>query len=500
MLEQPKAWINVKLGEICSKPQYGWTSRAIKSGTWRYLRTTDISGNTIDWERVPFCEKIPDEPAKYKVFKNDILVSRAGSVGISYRLDEVPYDVLFASYLIRFKPVSEIETKFVSYYLKSDRYWRSIFEFTAGIAIPNVNATKLADLDIPIAPLNEQRRIAAKLDELLAKVDACKARLDKIPAILKRFRQSVLAAACSGRLTADWREQNPDVEPAEELLDRIAQERSKNVKSHRTILKSNSTKAKFEIQNFENNLSSLPDSWKWVALGNYAVCERGRFSFRPRNDPRFYDGKYPFIQIGDLPKNGGIVSAYTQTLNEKGLKISKMFPKGTVVIAIVGATIGNTGRLGDTMCFPDSLIGIQTGFEDGNIYVEYFLQAEKEKMRNISYSSGGQPNIKLETINHYPFPLPPISEQKEIVRRVEALFKFADQIEKRYQTAKAHVDKLTQSILAKAFRGELVPQDPNDEPAAKLLERIRAEREKQERIANKRNVTPANAGVSLKRG
>ena len=128
------------------------------------------------------------------------------------------------------------------------------------------------------------------------------------------------------------------------------------------------------------------------------------------------------------------------------------------------------------MCFPDSIVGINTGSEVGNVYLEYYLRIQKDRIRTISYSSGGQPNIKLETLNPYPFPLPPEDEQHEIVRRVEALFKIADQVEARYKKAKAVVDKLTQSILAKAFRGELVPQDPNDEPGSELLKRIREER------------------------
>src|SRR5207249_8218893 len=117
-------------------------------------------------------------------------------------------------------------------------------------------------------------------------------------------------------------------------------------------------------------------------------------------------------------------------------------------------------------------VGIETGSDIGNRYVEFFLRQRKDDIRQSSYAGGGQPNIKLETLNPYPLALPPLDEQQEIVRRVEALFKTADALEARYRKAKAHVDKLTQSILARAFRGELVPQDPNDEPATVLLERI----------------------------
>lgn len=327
-----------------------------------------------------------------------------------------------------------------------------------GTGIPHVDPEVFWNIEFPIAPLLEQRRIVAKLEKLLHRVDACKERLDKIPAVLKRFRQSILSAACSGQLTADWRTQNPNVEPASNLI----------------------KKAHFQIAVPEDGLPNLPQMWEWVALGNYGQCFRGRFSVRPRNDPNYFDGQYPFIQIGNLPPEGGWITSHTQTLNERGLAVSKKFPKGTIVIAIVGATIGNTGLLAYDMCFTDSMVGIETGTEIGNRYVELFLRHKKHYIRQVAYSSGGQPNIKLEILNPYPLALPPLPEQHEIVRRVEALFKKADEIEVRYKKAKAFVDKLTQSTLAKAFRGELVLQDPNDEPASALIEQIKAEKAKQD--------------------
>jgi type I restriction enzyme S subunit len=325
-----------------------------------------------------------------------------------------------------------------------------------------------------VAPLSEQQRIVAKLEVLLGKVDACRNRLEKVPLILKRFRQSILVAACSGRLTADWREKHTKVSPTKRLI----------------------PEQQFEMAIPEEGLPELPETWTWCSLGNYGRCSRGRFSIRPRNDPRYFGGEHPFIQIGNLPPEGGWVTSHTQTLNEEGLGVSKCFPRGTTVIAIVGATIGNTGVLAYDMCFPDSLVGIQTGSDEGNRYVEYFLRSKKYEIRQASYSSGGQPNIKLESLNPYPLALPPLSEQHEIVSRVEALFALADQIEIRYTKAKTHVDRLTQSILAKAFRGDLVPQNPKDEPASVLLERIRSQREGEGASPKRARRKPLNARAS----
>ncbi len=342
--------------------------------------------------------------------------------------------------------------EFLFFYLKYAK--PLVEELASGTTFAEISGKNAAQIPAPLPPLNEQRRIVAKLETLLSKVDACQQRLAKIPGILKRFRQAVLAAACSGRLTADWREGNQNVEISAPLIQKI----------------------QFHTSHFSGDLPELPDTWEWVALGNYGKCSRGRFSVRPRNDPSCYDGEHPFIQIGNLPPDGGWISTHQQTLNDKGLSVSKKFSYGTIAIAIVGATIGNTGLLSYEMCFPDSLVGIETGTLDGNKYVELYLRSRKVDLRQISYAGGGQPNIKLETLNPYPLALPPFPEQQEIVRRVEALFTLADQLEARYAKAKTHVDRLTQSILAKAFRGELVPQDENDEPASVLLERIRAQR------------------------
>jgi type I restriction enzyme S subunit len=137
------------------------------------------------------------------------------------------------------------------------------------------------------------------------------------------------------------------------------------------------------------------------------------------------------------------------------------------------------------MCFTDSLVGIETGTEEGNRYVELFLRQKKYEIRQTSYSSGGQPNIKLEFLNPFPLALPPLAEQQEIVRRVESMFGLADQIETRFAQARQQVDQLTPSLQSKAFRGELVPteaeladlEERSFESAEELLARITATEE-----------------------
>ena len=349
------------------------------------------------------------------------------------------------STLAALKPI-KVDINYVFYFLQCN--FSLINTNPRGIGIPHVDPTLLWNLSVPLPPLPEQQRIVAKLDTLFGQLDKIKTHLEHIPQLLKDFRQKVLTQAVTGKLTEEWREGK--------ILTGIE-------------LK----KDKYEVEFEFLETSDFPETWKYVALGNYAECSRGKFTARPRNDPQFFEGEYPFMQIGDLPGNGGLFYSYSSTLNEKGKSVSKCFPKGTVVIAIVGATIGNTGILEKEVFFPDSLIGINSENPFSNFYIEYFLRFIKYKIRELSYAGGGQPNIKMPNITNLGIAIPPIEEQQEIVRCVESLFAKADKIEASYQKLKEKTEQLPQAILAKAFRGELVEQLPTDGDARDLLEEIK---------------------------
>jgi type I restriction enzyme, S subunit len=448
----PDSWLQMNLGEIIN---YGKTEKAepteIPSDAW-VLELEDIEKDSSKLlQRLTFTQR-QSKSTKNRFRAGDVLYGKLrpylNKILIADR------DGYCSTEILPLRANQAINGRFLFYWLKHPAFLNYVEAVSHGLNMPRLGTESGKQAPLVLAPLNEQKRIADKLDRLLAKVDACRERCDRIPLILKRFRQSVLAAATSGELTEDWREKHSVVQPAKNLI----------------------KETRFKIADSDENLQLLPDTWEWVALGNYAQCSRGRFSVRPRNDPAYFNGAHPFIQIGDLPSEGGWINAHKQTLNDKGLTVSKKFPKATVVIAIVGATIGNTGLLAYEMCFTDSMVGIETGNEVSNRYIEFFLRHRKEDIRKISYAGGGQPNIKLEILNPYPLALPPIEEQQEIVRRVEKLFAFADRLEARYQAARAKCNQLTPALLEKAFQGELVSQDPNDEPASVLLERIKSQR------------------------
>lgn len=331
----------------------------------------------------------------------------------------------------------------------------------------------LKKIAVPIPSLNEQRRIVAKLEKLLQKVDACKERLDKIPVILKRFRHSIFAAACSGRLTADWREKNPDVEPVTELLKKIQEERKEKRLRNPQIL--------------QIDIDELPDTWAKTKISDVyginighkgiKIDENLEVSFVPM---KLIEEKTGFMDASFVRKYEEVKSGYTKFIEDDVVfaKITPCMENGKIAIA--------KNLCNGIGCGTTELHVFRPVVKDTNSFLFYFLlQKEiREIAKNRFQGTSGHLRVPVDFFEEIWFPLPPLEEQKEIVHRVEALFKVADQIEGRYKKAKAYVDKLTQSILAKAFRGELVPQDPKDEPASELLNRIKNEKLKHE--VNKR--------------
>jgi type I restriction enzyme S subunit len=301
---------------------------------------------------------------------------------------------------------------------------------TGAVGQQRVPKSFVLESNLPLAPLNEQRRIAAKLDTTLAAVDACRQRLDGVEALLKRFRQAVLAAATSGELTREWREE-------------------------------------YELELELWSMRRLPE------LGEFG---RGKSRHRPRNDPRLYGGPYPFIQTGDIAQSNGIITEHEQEYSDFGLAQSRIWPSKTVCITIA-ANIANTAILSYPACFPDSVVGLVVDQSKAlPEFAMWMVDSIRDRLQLLAPATA-QKNINLNILGEIQFLLPPVEEQVEIVRRAQALFSLADQLEARLTSARKIVERLTPALLAKAFRGELVPQDPNDEPASALLERIRAARQ-----------------------
>lgn len=210
MSELPNGWESARFGDLCEPSQYGYTAKAGQSGNIHFLRTTDITSGPIDWGSVPFCDVNEETRAKYILHDGDVVISRAGSVGFSCLIRQ-PRPSVFASYLIRFRP--RINADYFKYFLLTPNYWNAIGEQSLGIAVQNVNASNLSEIDVPVAPEAEQTRIVEKLEELLSDLDAGVAELKAAQKKLGQYRQSLLKAAVEGALTAEWRRQRQSPSP-----------------------------------------------------------------------------------------------------------------------------------------------------------------------------------------------------------------------------------------------------------------------------------------------
>jgi type I restriction enzyme S subunit len=190
-------------------------------------------------------------------------------------------------------------------------------------------------------------------------------------------------------------------------------------------------------------------------LPEVANIARGKFGHRPRNEPTFYGGNVPFIQIGDISGAKRYIRKYSQTLNEQGLAISRIFPAGTVVIAITGATIGVTGILTFDSCFPDSIVGIQAKSDVTTPEFIYFAIEHAKKAALAEATQTTQPNINLKNLERLQVRVPSLDEQRRIVAHLDELQEKADSVEKLRTGSVIELDALMPSILNKAFRGEL---------------------------------------------
>jgi type I restriction enzyme, S subunit len=442
--ELPEGWSYESLKEITSKIGSGSTPRggseAYKTQGIPLIRSMNIHFSGIKYDGLAF---IDDEQAKklnnVEVFHNDVLLNITGaSIG---RVTIAPKGLTGArvnQHVSIIRMLECVDPRYINYFIASPNIQSLIVETEAGVTRQALTKEKIEDLQIPLPPLNEQKRIADRLDQLLTRIDKTKAYLDRIPPILKRFRQSVLAAATSGKLTEDWRKSD-----------------------------------EYEIQEFHvkepyYHSVSAPAEWDYFDLGS--VCEFIGGSQPPKShfQPEFKPGLIRLIQIRDYKSDR--FETYIP------VELARRFcTKDDVMIGRYGPPIFQILR-GLEGAYNVALMKAVSRIDHlDREYLYYWLQKDDllKYVEGGSDRTVGQDGVRKDLLHSYPFFLPSLLEQQEIVRRVEALFAKADRIEAQYKTARQQVDRLTPALLARAFRGELVPQDPNDEPASVLLERVK---------------------------
>lgn len=468
----PEGWIEITLDQILQALESGSRPKGGVRGIVEGIPS--IGGEHIDENGGFRFETIKFVPHNFfkqmnhgQIQTGDILIVKDGATTGKVALvrDDFPYNPTAVNeHVFICRPMEGVHSPFLFYFLFSKEGQDRILENFRGSAQGGINQSFAPGTIVPLAPLAEQKRIVEKVEDLLERIKATKDRLTKVSTILRRFHQVLLAAACSGRLTEGWRNQNPSRESGKYLLQAILDERKFSAKKDRTEF---NKFAGFDVEESPD----LPDSWVWTNVGQITKNFDGqRIPVKAddrtnRRGPYHYYGASGIIDtIDDYLFNGEFL-----LIAEDG---ANLLSRSTPIAFCASGKfwVNNHAHV------------VQM---HGGIPLQYLEVYLNGIDLQHCVTGSAQPKLTQVAMNRIPVPLPPLTEQKEIVRLVEAMFKLADTVEKRVAAAIARAEKLTQAILAKAFSGELVPTEAElarlegrpYETASELLARIKSERD-----------------------
>ncbi|MCL4517759.1 MAG: restriction endonuclease subunit S [Thaumarchaeota archaeon] len=396
-----------------------------------------------------------------------------------------------------FFKVEGIVPYYLAYFLRQDSFRDFLAANASGVggSLMRVRSATFADYPFPLPPLPEQHRIVAKIEELFSDLDAGVEALKKVKAELKRYRQAVLKAAVEGKLTEEWRRGRGDSETGgrgdsetggrgdagtgrqgegsvADLLERIRAERAKNGKEKKLS----------PIDTSE--LPKLPEGWEWTSMESACEKVQDGTHFSPKVQyPESGPGRFLYITAKNIRQSGLDLSdiAYIDEAFHRNIFKRCNPEKGDVLLTKDGVNTGDTAvnTLDEEFSVLSSiaLLKPRKDFVIGK-YIKVFIDSPLgQKMIAGQMTGTAIKRIVLERVRTSPFALCGIAEQQQIVFEVEHRLSAADEVERNVEASLKQAERLRQSILKMAFEGKLVPQDPSDEPASVLLERIRSSRE-----------------------
>jgi restriction endonuclease S subunit len=570
----PKGWCSVALGQAVAFKTGPFGSALHKSdyifdGVPLINPTHIKDGRLVPSKDVTVSDGVSDRLKDYALLSGDVVMGRRGEMGRCAEVTEAEQGWLCGTGSVIVRTNGAVNSKYLQRFLSSPSVVSTLNGDSVGSTMVNLNQSVLLGLNIELAPLPEQKRIADKLDATLARVDVCRERLARVTPLLKRFRQSVLAAATSGQLTADWREQqngfaaackadyassaaagqesvgasspcstgptaitadlpssitdesgslqngdcaNKETPTSAALDERLASQAHAQAQAqaqanlwavgNKALIELNTSdliqasKRKWLLQNSSHNEAGrvekrlskfkhhikanvgLPTSWVWSAFEDAVLlivdCHNKTAPYETEGIPlvrttNIRDGRFIWEELRYV--NQETYQFWSKRcIPEAGdLVFTREAPMGEVAIIPEGTQI----CLGQRTMLIRPIEAICSAK-----YIQAVIMDPNFKARSDSIAVGtGVKHYRVGDVSELLIPLPPVDEQTEIVRRVETLFAFADRLEARLASANAATNRLTPSLLAKAFRGELVQQYPKDEPASELLKRLAAQRE-----------------------
>lgn len=523
----PKSWswqpiIELLANNSNGKPfQQGWSPQCenhpADENTWGVLKTTAIQdGQFLDFENKKLPETIEPRP-HLEITTGDILMTCAGPrnrCGVVCFVKATRPKLLMSGKMYRFRPnPSLLDAKFLEAFLRSHEAQLAIDTMKTGISDSGLNLThgRFAELRIPFPPLNEQKRIVAKIEELFSELDNGIASLKTAREQLKVYRQAILKHAFEGKLTAKWREENADkLETPEQLLARIQQERDTRYRQQLEAWKS-AVKV-WEVEGkegkkpkkpaifkpmptiSEDEISVLPKppvGWRYVRLAE--ISEIGSGMSVSQNRKLKNPIEIAYLRVANVQRGLLDLSEIKTMLVEKEALKDLLLENGDILFN-EGGDRDKLGRgwIWESQiepCITQNHVFRASPFIKNEFHSKFISHWGNSFGKNY-FEKGGKQTTNLASINktvlsNFPVPLPSFEEQNQIIAMLDDAMSQIDALESEIEKGLQRADILCQSILKKAFSGQLVPQDPNDEPASELLARIKSEKAQQKQQTNK---------------
>jgi len=464
----PKGWVWVRLGEIV-KIVYGkdLSVKQFKKSGYPVFGANGVIG---------FYDK-------YLYEEEQVLISCRGAYSGKINLSPPKSFITHNSLILKINENFRLLKKFLFYILQSvDKS-----KLVTGTAQPQVTINNAINIELPLPPLAEQHRIVAKVEEIFTKLDAGVDALKKAKEQIKRYRQAVLKYAFEGKLTEEWRKSfellmlNGELKETQNST--LNTQHSKlNIQHPKFSIQSSTFKTENSAFNTQNSPlttqnSKLPRGWVWTRLDSCSELITKGESPKWQGFNYVEDG-IPFIRSENVLWGKVDISNTVKIPIDFHNKLKRSQIKGyDILINLVGASIGRCGVVQpniNTANINQAVALIRTNNLLAPFYLMYLLLSPKfQQIIHSNKVETARPNISLEDLKTLILPLPSFPEQQKIVEEIERRFSVADEVEKAIDNSLKQAERLRQSILKKAFEGKLVPQDPNDEPADKLLERVR---------------------------
>ena len=419
----PESWKWVRWGNLSFSIQYGYNAPAKKSGRIRMVRISDIQDGKVVWDSVPFCDIKEVEIPTYLLSINDILFARTGgTVGKSYIVKEIPEEAIYAGYLIRTRYSDMLCPEYLYYFMQTHLYWTQLRNGTIATAQPNCNGQTLSKMILPLPPLAEQKRIVAKIEELLPLVDRYAASYEKLEQFNAKFpedmKKSILQYAIQGKLV----EQRAEEGTGEELYRQIQAEKQ------RLIQEKKIKKGKPSMGIFEDEIPfDIPESWKWVRLSQIATLENGDRSSKYPVESDYVDFGVPFFGAKDM--DGAVMSfenvRYISEAKFSELGNGKLQDKD--FICLLRGSVGKCAIfVADERHHTGFVCAQMVIIRCSDVAVSDYLRVYLSSPYYLRYidakvTGTAVRQLPAKELSNVLIPLPPLAEQKRIVTKIEEL-------------------------------------------------------------------------------